>query len=249
MQNWQKLLTVRICCIYITDTIFASELDSGSIAADVVILLVLKFFSTNMVAYFLHFLPTIPNAYSDFLMNVKNYLMMFLLASSPQIHAEDGKDLFLAAMNGNEERVITLLNQGVDVNSKNAGGRTALMAACFSGNMHSVKTLLAYGADSNIADNAGNTALMDALIFGDEDIINLLIKSGANVNAKDAQQLPLLERAKKISNESVIKLLEAAGAKGNEPPKPPEPTAEELAAKKAAEEAAAAEAEKPKKRR
>ena len=72
-------------------------------------------------------------------MKYRNYLIMLLLASSPQLHAEDGKDLFLAAMNGNEGRVITLLNQGIDVNSKNAGGRTALMAACFSGNLHSIK--------------------------------------------------------------------------------------------------------------
>ncbi|MGB4499460.1 MAG: ankyrin repeat domain-containing protein, partial [Methylococcaceae bacterium] len=82
-------------------------------------------------------------------MKYKNYLVMLLLAASPQLYAEDGKDLFLAAMNGKEERVITLLNQGVDVNSKNAAGRTALMAACISGNLHSIKTLLAYGADVN----------------------------------------------------------------------------------------------------
>jgi len=89
-------------------------------------------------------------------MKYKNYLLMLLLASSPQLHAEEGKDLFLAAMNGKEDRLITLLNQGIDVNSKNASGRTALMAACFSGNIHSVKTLLAYGANVNTTDNVGN---------------------------------------------------------------------------------------------
>lgn len=99
-------------------------------------------------------------------MKYRNYLIMLLLAGSLPLRAEeDGKDLFLAAMNGKEERVITLLNQGVDVNSKNGSGRTALMAACFSGNLRSVKTLLAYGADVNAADSAGSTALMDALIL------------------------------------------------------------------------------------
>jgi ankyrin repeat protein len=140
-------------------------------------------------------------------------LLLLLFALSTATHAEDAKDLFAAAMMGKVERTEALLTQGIDVNSKNAGGRTALMAASFNGNVLIVKALLAYGADVSLADNVGTTALMDALVFGNEDIVNLLIAAGADVNALDKQNVTVMGRAKKTAHEKVIKILEKAGAK------------------------------------
>lgn len=146
-------------------------------------------------------------------MKRKDCFLILLLALPSVTHAEDGKDLFAAAMMGKLERTEALLAQGIDVNSKTAGGRTALMAASFSGNVKIVKALLAYGADVSIADNAGTTALMDAVVFGNEDIVNSLITAGADVNALDKQNVTVMARAKKTAHDKVIKILEKAGAK------------------------------------
>lgn len=146
-------------------------------------------------------------------MKYKDWFLILLLACSSAIHAEDGKDLFAAAMMGKLDRTEALLAQGIDVNSKTASGRTGLMAASFNGNVKIVKALLAYGADVSLADNSGTTALMDALVFGNEDIVNLLIAGGADVNALDKQKVTVLGRAKKTAHEAVIKILEKAGAK------------------------------------
>ncbi len=130
-------------------------------------------------------------------MKYKEGFLILLLSLSSTAYAEDGKDLFAAAMMGKLERAEALLAQGVDVNSKTAGGRTALMAASFNGNVHIVKALLGYGADVSIADNSGTTALMDALVFGNEDIVNLLVAAGSDVNAVDKQNVKVMDRAKK----------------------------------------------------
>jgi len=146
-------------------------------------------------------------------MKYKDCFLILLLALSQATQAEDAKDLFAAAMMGKIERTEALLAQGIDVNGKTAGGRTALMAASFNGNVQIVKALLAYGADVSIADNSGSTALMDALVFGNEDIVNSLITAGADVNALDKQNVTVMARAKKTAHEKIIKILEKAGAK------------------------------------
>jgi ankyrin repeat protein len=146
-------------------------------------------------------------------MKYKDGFLILLLALPPAAQAEDGQDLFAAARMGKLERTEALLAQGIDVNSKTAGGRTALMAASFSGNVQIVKSLLAYGADVSLADNSGATALMDALVFGNEDIVNLLIAAGADVNALDKQNVTVMGRAKKTAHDKVVKILEKAGAK------------------------------------
>ncbi|WP_340123491.1 ankyrin repeat domain-containing protein [Methylobacter svalbardensis] len=146
-------------------------------------------------------------------MKYKDGFLILLLVLSTATHAQDGQDLFAAAMIGKIDRTEALLAQGIDVNSKTAVGRTALMAASFNGNVRIVKLLLAYGADVSLADNLGVTALMDALVFGNEDIVNLLIAAGADVNALDKENVTVMGRAKKTDHKKVIEILEKAGAK------------------------------------
>ena len=51
-----------------------------------------------------------------------------------------------------------LLQNGVDVNYKNAAGQTALFAAVAKQNAQAVKILLEQGADAAITDKYGNNA-------------------------------------------------------------------------------------------
>ena len=48
-----------------------------------------------------------------------------------------------------------LLANGADVNAKDGGGMTALMAAAFGGYVDAVRPLLAHKADATAKDNEG----------------------------------------------------------------------------------------------
>ena len=65
-----------------------------------------------------------------------------------------------AALNGQAEVVDALLEQGIDINTRDKDGRTALMFAAFNGHEDIVKSLMENGADVNIMDSYGRTALM-----------------------------------------------------------------------------------------
>ncbi len=129
------------------------------------------------------------------------------------LFAETPQDLFIAVIQGKQQRVQNILMQGIDVNTPIASGRTALMAAAYSGNFRIAKLLLTYGANVNLSDKQGTTALMDAIIFGDQRIVKLLVTAGAEVNAANAQGDGALEIAKKIGRKQLQKLLQSAGAK------------------------------------
>lgn len=139
--------------------------------------------------------------------------LLHAFAYAPILHAETTQDLFIAAIQGKQQRVQNILVQGIDVNGRVTGGRTALMAAAYSGNFRIAKLLLTYGANVNLNDKQGNTALMDAIIFGDPRIVKLLITGGADVNVANAQGEGALEIAKKTGHKQLLKILKSAGAK------------------------------------
>ncbi len=97
-------------------------------------------------------------------------------APKPQIPAEQ---LFKAVEEGNLASVKDLISQGVDVNSQNDSGATALMFAVIDGRVDIVTTLLKNGANPNIKTNAGKTAF----VLADENyylnIAEILKKFGA----------------------------------------------------------------------
>ena len=86
-----------------------------------------------------------------------------------------------AAENGNLNRVKSLLNQGVPVNSRNAHGWTPLhYAASYSGNLSVVQELLRRGAHVNPRTRSGMTPLHFAVLAKHPHIIHALIRAGAN---------------------------------------------------------------------
>jgi len=59
---------------------------------------------------------------------------------------------------GNLENVRRLLQNGADLNSRNALGDTPLMAAAYTGQPNMVRLLLHLGADATLANRDGKTA-------------------------------------------------------------------------------------------
>jgi ankyrin repeat protein len=125
---------------------------------------------------------------------------------------DQGQALAAAAMEGKVEQLKELLAQGVDANSRNPAGRSALHLAAFNGNEMTVLTLLSAGADVNLVDGKGGTALMDAAAFGHLDVVEVLIQAGVDVNVKDKAGNTAMDYANKGGFTPIIKRLSDAGA-------------------------------------
>lgn len=128
--------------------------------------------------------------------------------------------LIEAAYEGNTVQVQALLEEGANVNEKDASGRTALMIAANRGHTYVVQLLLDSGADANIRDNHGFSALQSAESRGFHRIVSLLRKfsdaQGQPENeALTAGQRPSLHRAVDDGDFSALKSLISSGADVN----------------------------------
>ena len=136
-------------------------------------------------------------------------------------------DLVLAAGKADTAKLEGLLKEGVDVNSRDDKGRTALMTASRSGQIRIVTILLEKGADVNARDKEGGTALREAVMAlvkdpGEKDgwrsghpgIVKILLEKGAAVNSQTEGWTPLLCAASDGSDD-IVRLLLARGADAN----------------------------------
>jgi ankyrin repeat protein len=122
-----------------------------------------------------------------------------------------------AARKGDAAAVKTLLDAGVDVNTKFRYNRTALSFAADRGHAEVVKVLLARGADVNIKDTFyGGTALGLAVSPAMErkpqhtEVVRLLLAHGGIPPDALSEALESATRGKLAD---VVVLLEKAGAK------------------------------------
>ena len=95
--------------------------------------------------------------------------------------AEPGEDLLAAARKGDAAAVQSLLSKGVDVNSQNSYGATALTYAADKGHLEVVKLLLEHKADVNAKDTFyKSTPLGWAMSRSHIEIIKSLVEAGAD---------------------------------------------------------------------
>lgn len=123
--------------------------------------------------------------------------------------------LVAAVGKGLEPRMDHLLQNGVDVNSTDAGGRSALLVAAGKGYLPLVRKLLAAGANPNLADAEGRTPLMAALAAEGETTLRVmteLLDRGAGINAVDAAGFTALRYAIIVGDAEATELLLARGA-------------------------------------
>jgi len=119
-------------------------------------------------------------------------------------------NFYTAAKEGRLSQVKAMLSSGMNVNSKNSAGRTALMGAAYNGNRSIVKELVADGVDVNLADEQGKTALMLAVANKRMDIVEVLLNAGADVTLADKKEKTAIIMAEKSKNKKLLKMLEAA---------------------------------------
>ena len=117
-----------------------------------------------------------------------------------------------AAKNGKSDVVGLFLQAGMDSETADEQGRTALILAASAGHTATVKTLLANGADANNSDKLGKSAVIWAAETDQVPAVQALLTNGADVNHKGNDGSTALAAAKNKGDAQLVALLEKAGA-------------------------------------
>ena len=117
--------------------------------------------------------------------------------------------LILASYNEQYDMTQYFLEQGADVDAKDAASNTALMGVCFKGYKAIAALLLEHGADVNIQNLNGATALIYAATFGQTEIAKLLLEKGADKTLRDVRGNTAQTHAKFQGMAQLAELLEA----------------------------------------
>lgn len=128
-------------------------------------------------------------------------------------------DFVASAMDGDKTAVSLFLKAGMDVNTTEENGATALIAATVKKHPEVVRLLLDHGAKPdmkcNMGDERGMTPLLAAISAKSPEIVTMLFNKQADPNlASDTGMTPLM-LAGAVGNVKVITLLLDAGAKVN----------------------------------
>ncbi len=95
-----------------------------------------------------------------------------------------------AVTDGDLETVRATLDAGVDVDSRDRHGQTAIMLAAHAGHDAVVEVLIAHGADLNVTAKWGLSALMLAIVAGHPDVARRLARAGADLALRGTGRTP-----------------------------------------------------------
>ena len=117
--------------------------------------------------------------------------------------------LMKAALNGQMEAVIKLLDKGADVNLVDMGGYSAMMLAA-SNNFHEiVELLIQHGADVNqVEQSHGWTAVLWAAKLGHIETVKVLLQHQADTLISDDQNKTALDYARENGFDQLALLLQ-----------------------------------------
>lgn len=87
-----------------------------------------------------------------------------------------------ACSSGDFDEVRQHLMLGVNINTTNVDGLTALHQACIDANLNMVQFLNEHGADLNAQDNEGWTPLHAAVSVGNLEVVKYLVSQGARLD-------------------------------------------------------------------
>jgi ankyrin repeat protein len=114
-----------------------------------------------------------------------------------------------AAKRGDAKVVRESLQKGIDANSQDRFGTTALMIAAREGHAEIVQILLEKNANVNLQNSSGMTALMNASFGGYMEIVKALLEKGADVNAHNTAYMTAAKWADQKGHKEIADYLEA----------------------------------------
>ena len=106
-----------------------------------------------------------------------------------------------------EKKVQSLIDSGVNINRRDAKGRTLLFGLAAKRRIESIKILIKNGIDINAEDNYGKTVLSEAVDKIDGMMIRFLLENGSSVNHINSSGRTVLHDAALEENEKVFQIL------------------------------------------
>ncbi|XP_029960950.1 ankyrin repeat domain-containing protein 39 [Salarias fasciatus] len=133
-------------------------------------------------------------------------------ASSPSVHQtldemDFERGIWSAAMDGDLERVTSLVQKGTDPNLRDSAGYTALHYGSRGGHLAVCTFLLESGACASPQTPGGATPLHRAAYCGHLDVVRLLLHHRADPTLCDDDGSSALHKAAERGHESVCRLL------------------------------------------
>lgn len=107
-------------------------------------------------------------------------------------------------LKGKSAELESYLKKGVEPDTFDRFGKTALMEAVEKGAARDTEILLKHKADVSLATKGGETAMHIAAAGRDDGIVERLYKAGAKMNCKTAEGLTPLDIAERHGNRPVI---------------------------------------------
>jgi ankyrin repeat protein len=123
--------------------------------------------------------------------------------------------LLEAAKSGDTAAALARIESGVDVDSRDSTGATALHWAVYNNATDVISGLLDAGADPNAANRYGSTPMAEAAIVGDVAVIRALLEAGADVESPNPEGQTALMAVARTTNLAAAEVLLEAGADVN----------------------------------
>lgn len=123
------------------------------------------------------------------------------------------KRLLDVCKSGTAQEILTIIENGANVNTLSSKNTTPLMTAAQYNKIDAVQVLLEHGADVNSANKEGNTALYFAAGYNTPEVVTALINAGVeDINAKNKMGNTPLHFAAGYNSAQVVETLIKAGA-------------------------------------
>ncbi len=124
-------------------------------------------------------------------------------------HIPEAGELFDAASSGNIQLIGQLLAQGIDINTANAEGETALHMAAARGHYRAVIYLVQNGAYVNAKTIKNWIPLHHATRFNRPNIVNYLLKHNSSAYQRTSDGLSSIDMAKNLNDKRLLSILGA----------------------------------------
>jgi ankyrin repeat protein len=108
-----------------------------------------------------------------------------------------------------ENKVQGLIDKGININRRDAKGRTLLFELSAKRRIESIKILIKNGIDVNVEDNYGKTVLSEAVNKTDGMMIRFLLENGCSINHINSSGRTVLQDAALEEDSKVFQILMA----------------------------------------
>ena len=115
---------------------------------------------------------------------------------------------------GYEGALLSVLTEGMSVDSVDEDGETATMAAACWGHVEALRILLGRKANVNLVDNRGNSALIVSASWGNLECVELLLAASADLEIASKYGKTALLTAAQENQPKASELLINDGCKG-----------------------------------